>query len=234
MSLLTICQDACSDLSLPAVTSVVGNAVSHAPLLLRIAKEELNSLATRHNWQRLTKEHTFAATASTVQVTASAIPSDFDRMVNESIFNRTDKERIWGPLSPEEWQNIQANSITMVDPSYRIRQNTILITPAPTAADTIAYEYISLNKARSSGGTEQANWEADSDTTVFREDIVTLGVVWRYRKSKGYAHSSDLEEYERRVVEAIMRDGTRSRLSCDPPNMLRQPSPPVTPDTLVF
>src|ERR1051326_6742553 len=118
MSLITIIQDACADLSLPQPTSVVGNSTGHAPLLLRLAKEELNSLATRYEWQALRAENTFSATATAVQVTASAIPVDFDRMVNESFFNRTSKRRVYGPLAAEDWQNIQAHTIVLVDPSY--------------------------------------------------------------------------------------------------------------------
>jgi len=232
MSLLTCVQDACRDLSLPVLTSVVGNSASHAPLMLRVAKEELNALATRYEWQRLRAENTFSATATAVQVTASAVPSDFDRMVNETFFNRSAKRRVWGPLSATEWQDIQAHSITMVDPSYYFRGGTILITPTPTAGHTFAYEYISTNKARSNAGTAQENWQADSDTTVFREDIVTLGVGWRYKKAKGYVYTADQEEYERRVAEAILRDGTRGRLSCDAPDMIRRPQPPLVPDTV--
>jgi hypothetical protein len=234
MSLLTILQDACRDLSLPVLTSVVGNTESHAPLMLRNAKEELNSLATRFTWQVLTKENTFTTIAAAAQTTASAIPTDFDRMVNESIFNRTQTEPVWGPITPDQWQNIQSSLVTLVDSVYRLRGGTILISPTPSAGQTIAYEYISTSKARSSGGTEQTNWQADADTTVFREDIVTLGVVWRYRKSKGYDFTSDLEEYERRVSEAIMRDGSKPRLYSNAPTRVRHPYPPRTPDTLVF
>lgn len=233
MSLLTVVQDACRELSLPVLTSVVGNDISNAPIMLRLAKEELNSLATRYEWTALVKENTFTATASAVQVTASAIPADFDRMMNETFFNRSLQRRVWGPLSAEEWQNIQANSITMIDPSYRIRGGTILITPTPTTGHTLAYEYVSKYKTRSSGGTPQENWQADSDTTVFREDIVSLGLVWRYKKAKAYIYSADQEEYERRVVEAIMREGSRGRISTDPPNPWRSPQPPQVPDTLV-
>lgn len=235
MSLLSIVQDACRhpSLTLPVVTSVIGNTQSHAPALLMAAKEELDSLASRHQWQRLTKENTFTTTATSVQVTASAIPSDFDRMINESMFNRTTRRKFWGPLTPEQWQHIESSLITIVDPGYRIRGNTILIAPDPAQGNTVAYEYISRNKTRSSGGTEQETWQADTDTTIFPEPIVTLGVVWRYRRGKGFPFSNELEEYERRVVEAIMRDGTRGKISTDQASRTINPIAPQVPETLV-
>lgn len=235
MSLLSIVADACrhSSLGLPVLVSVIGNATSHAPLMLQAAKEELDSLATRHNWQILTKENTFTTIAAAAQTTASALPTDFDRMVsNESIFNRTLRRPIYGPLSPEEWQDIQSSLVTMVNPAYRIRGGTILLSPTPSAGDTVAYEYISKYKARSSVAAEQENWQADTDTCVFPEPVVTLGVVWRYRRGRGYPYSNELEEYERRVAELILRDGTKPRLYTDPPVRIRRPRAPQIPDTL--
>ncbi len=234
MSLISIVQDACRhpSLGLPLLTTVIGNTTSHAPLMLVAAKEELDSLATRANWQALTKEHTFTTTASAVQLTASAIPTDFDRMIHESIYNRTTRRQVYGPLSPEDWQNIQASLVTMVDPAYRIRGGTILMSPTPASGDTIAYEYISKYKVLSAVSAEQVTWAADTDTTRFDEPIVTLGVVWRYRRGRGYPYSNELEEYERRVVDRIMRDGTRPRLFTDPPIRVRSPRAPQTPETL--
>jgi hypothetical protein len=236
MSLLSIVQDACRQLSLPVLASVVGNTTdSTAQLFLRLADEEVRSLANRHNWQAITKENTFTTTAQAVQVTASAIPTDFDRMVNESIFNRTTRERVWGPLSNEEWQYTQANLITLVDPSYRIRGNTILITPTPATGQTIAYEYISKNVLRDNTGAEVVGgYAADTNTSALDERLHSLGLVWRYRQAKGFVFDADQLEYERRVVDAIMRDGTRPRLSGDPISRQRVPRAPQTPDTLVF
>jgi hypothetical protein len=235
MSLLTIVQAACQQLSLPVLTSVVGNSDNSAVLFLRLADAEVLSLAARHNWQAITKEQTFTTTASSVQVTASAIPTDFDHMVNETIFNRTSKERVWGPISNEEWQYTQANLVTLVDPSYRIRGGTILITPTPSSGDTIAYEYISKNILRTAAGVEiTGGWAADTNTSALDERIHTLGLIWRYRQAKGYLYDEDQLEYERRVTEAIMRDGSRPRLSSDPVQRVRVPRAPQTPDTLVF
>ena len=234
MSLLSIVQDACRhpSLTLPVPVSVVGNDQSSAPALLMAAKEELDSLATRHNWQRLAAGHTFLATASVVQLPASAISSNFDRMVNDTLFNVTQKKQIVGPISPEDWVRNFAMSTMPVNPVYRISNNTILIQPAPTSGDSIFYEYITHLKARSNVGASQTNWQADSDTCVFREDIVTLGVVWRYRRGKGYPYNADQEEYERRVSDAISRDGARTRITTDGRFRIARPMPPRVPDTL--
>lgn len=237
MSLLSIIQDAARhpSLTLPVPVSVVGNTASNAPAFLMAAKEELDSLATRASWAKLTREHTFTTTATAVQLTASAFPVDFERMINETMFNRTTRRKFWGPLTPEQWQQTQASLTTLVDPAYRIRGTTILIHPTPASGDTIAYEYLSKYKTRrASDNVEQESWVADTDTCLFPEAVVTMGVVWRYRKGKGFPFSNELEEYERRVVELIMRDGTRGRITTDPASRGSNPIAPQVPETLVF
>jgi hypothetical protein len=215
MSLITIVQDACAELSLPSLATVVGNDVSNGPMMLRLAKDELNSLAGRSDWVALLKNNVFFATSTAVQVTASALPTDLDRLVNDSFFNRTSSQKIRGPISVEEYQALNANVISSNDPAYRIRGSTFLMWPDPTSGHLLAYEYVSTQKVRSSGGTAQVNWQADGDTCLFREDIVTLGLIWRYKKAKGRAYTDDQAEYERRVVDAIMRDGSKPRVSSD-------------------
>jgi hypothetical protein len=63
---------------------------------------------------------------------------------------------------------------------------------------------------------------------------MTLGVVWRFRKAKKLDFADELAVYEREVTDAIMRDGSRPRLSTNRMSNERVPRPPTTPDTLVF
>jgi hypothetical protein len=70
--------------------------------LLGLAQQEGKELARRHTWQRSSRKQTFTATATETQSTA--IPSDFDRFIDETMFNRTRKRHVYGPLNPQEWQ----------------------------------------------------------------------------------------------------------------------------------
>ncbi|MDP3938405.1 MAG: hypothetical protein Q8R92_09735 [Deltaproteobacteria bacterium] len=231
MTLLTVCQDASVDLSLPVPDAVISDTDPAVRLLLRTAQEEGRSLAGRHTWQALTTEHTFTTVAAAEQT--SSIPSDFDRLIIETMFNRDRNRRVWGPIDSNEWQAYQASLVTRVDPAFRIRGDTILITPTPDASETVAYEYVSKNWCESSGGTGQAAWAADTDTAKLNESAMTLGVVWRWRKAKGLDFSAAERDYERIVADLILRDGSRPRLSCGPVIYERSPVAPWVPDTLV-
>lgn len=238
MSLLTIVSDAARELSLPVPTAVIAATDPQALLLLRCAKAEGKALASRHAWQAMLTEHTFTTVAAAAQT--SSIPSDFDRIVPESMFNRTTPRKVWGPVDSAEWQSIQASLVTRVDPAFRIRLGTIYMTPTPSADQTVAYEYVSTKWCQSSGGTAQTNWAADTDIPrigidqTITEEVITLGVIWRFRKSRGLEYEADRETHARAVLDLIMRDGARPTLTLDPIPSDRVPRAPQVPETLVF
>lgn len=231
MTLLTIVQDAATEVGLARPTSVVGSTDENAVTLLALAQREGKSLARRHEWQILQTEYTFQTVASTASY---ALPSDYDRILKETVFNRTSRRRMVGDLTPNQWQETQASLVTMVNPAFRIKGGYFMISPTPTAAETIAYEYMSKKWCQSSGSVGQVRWAADIDTGILDEDLMTLGVIWRYRKAKGLDYGEDMATYELEVAKSIMNDGARVRI--DTANMERDriPHAPQVPETLVF
>jgi hypothetical protein len=179
--------------------------------LVSLAKQEGKELARRHAWQKITKEKTFTATATETQ--ATAIPSDFDRYVDETMFNRTRKRHVYGPLTPQEWQFQKSVITSMIVENWRQRGDSVMITPTATAGDTYAYEYISLNWCASSGGTEQSTWASDTDVGLLSEDLIRLGVIWRFRMAKGFSYDEQFRSYEIQLAQAIARDGGKRTLN---------------------
>lgn len=234
MSLLQIVKDACDELSLPRPTVVINSTDQQVRKLLRLANDEGRSLAKRHAWQALTSEHTFTTTATATQLTASALPTDLGWVVPETMWNRTSRRRVTGPLSNQEWQETLGNTVVQVNPAFRIRSNTILISPAPTTGQDIYYEYVSKNWCQASGGTTRSAWGTDSDTGRIDENLMTLGLVWRFRASIGEPYDAALAAYEREVLDAIMRDGSRPRLNMGQQSGVIVPRPPMMPETLIF
>lgn len=229
MSLLTLVRSACYMLAIPPPSTIYGNGDDTALHLLALSIEEGIALAERHNWQELTTEKTFTTVATAAQT--SSIASDFSRMIPETMFNRTSKRRVVGPVSSDEWQQTLASTTTFINPVFRIRGGTILIYPTPTAGQTVAYEYVSKNWCETSGGTGGATWTDDTDVGVLNESLMTLGIVWRFKVSRGMDAAADRQIYEHRLRDAIIRDGSRPRLSSDMVSTDRVPNAPVVPET---
>lgn len=211
MSLLTLLNEAQDLLSLPRSTVAVSSTDLNVRQLVSIANQEGRELARRYSWSALVTEKTFTSIAATTQT--SSIPSDFDHIVNHSMFNRTQKRRVTGPLSSQEWQAQKALSASLLTDSFKIRAGAIDIIPTPEAGDTYAYEYISKNWCETSGGTGQAAWAADTDVGVLDETLMVLGVIWRFRKARGLDYAEEFNTYEKEVDQAIMRDGGKRDLN---------------------
>jgi hypothetical protein len=231
MTLLSIVRDAASRLGLTPPSTVVSSPDENAKILLGLAQEEGKALADRHTWQALQTEYTF----STANGTASyALPSGFDGIIKDTVFNRTSRRRMEGDLSPSQWQETQASLVTMVNPAFRIRNSLFYISPTPTAAETIAYEYVTKNWCQSSGGTGQTEWAADTDVGILDEELTKLGIIWRFRSKKGFDYAEDMNNYEIRVNKAIFKDGARVTIDTSCVEKDRVPMAPQVPETLVF
>mgnify|MGYP001338086132 CR=1 FL=1 len=232
MSLLTIVQDAADRLSIPEPISAFTSSDTSIRELVGLAQQEGKELARRASWQSLTKEKTFTTTAAAVQT--SAVPSDFDWYIPGTAFNRTRRRQMVGPLSQSDWQRIQASLVTLVNPGFRFRGDDILITPTPAAGETVAYEYVTLNWCTSIGGTPQSSWQFDSDVAVLDEELITLGLIWRFKKTNGFDYSEEFRSYDMQVTKAILRDGALPFLSTNLTPVARTPTSPLIPDTIVF
>lgn len=211
MTLKTLINEAQDSLSLPRSTVIVSSTDQNVRQLLALAQQEGRELMRRFGWEALLTQKTFTSTATAEQ--SGAIPSDFDRIVNESMFNRSRNRRCTGPLNVVEWQAQQALSASLLTDAFRIRGGDLLITPTPPAGDTYAFEYVSKNFCQSSGETGQASWQADDDTGVLREDLMLLGIIWRFRKARGFDYAEEFNTYEREVAQAMMRDGGKRTLN---------------------
>ena len=210
-TLLSIVNDAQDALGLPRDTVVVSSTDQTTITLLRLANQEGRELARRHSWQALVTEKTFTSTATEEQ--SSVIPTDLDRFVNESFYNRTRHRRLIGPLTATEWQGNKGITASILIDAFRVRGDAFLITPTPAAGDTYAYEYVSKNWCEDSGGTGQAAWVADDDVPRLDAELMTLGLVWRFNKSKGLGYAEDFATYQQQVTQAIMRDGARRTIN---------------------
>lgn len=204
MTLLTTVQKAARKLNIAVPSTVIGNADLNVALLLELAQEEGDELSRRHEWQAITVEKTQATLAAVIQ---TALPSDYDRLVfNAEIWNRTLSLKYAGPTSARTWQQLQVSQTAGIVGWWRLRGGALLLFPAPTAGQTIAYEYVSKNWCESSGGTDQSAWAADTDVGLIPERLMTLGIIWRWRAAKSLAYAEEMATYEREVERATARD----------------------------
>lgn len=202
-------QDAAKRIGLANPASAIASTDPNVVQLVAVAKQEGIELAENFDWKVLTKEKTFTSTAAAAQT--GALASDYDRMVDESFFNRTQKKPVYGPISPQDWQFTQAVAASVLVESFRIRQTSLLITPTPNGTDTYGYEYISNQWCQSNASAGQTGWAADTDTGILSEELMTQGMIWRFLKAKGFDYAEAFRTYEITKARAEKKDGGGKR-----------------------
>lgn len=213
MTLLTICQNAVEEVTaFEKPTMIVGSNNATARVLLAAAKREGYILAQRGVWQQLIRE----ATITTANGTASyALPSDFGRVIPLTEWDQTNYWKLFGPSTMITWQTLKSGIITEgVRRWLKIFNDLVYIHPTPTSADTLSYWYITNQWCESSSGTGQTTWAADTDVARLDEEILTMGVKYRFLKNNGLPYEEEYNEYQREADKALVRFGAE-RLHLD-------------------
>jgi hypothetical protein len=212
-TVLELVQSAADELSLARPSDIVDTTEDNtAQKLIRHLTRTCKQLSSEYDWVRLRREKTFTTVAAAEQT--GAVPVDFQRFVKDTIWNRTTRARIYGPIPVSEWQARQAIVISGPCSNFVMRGTSFLISPTPSAGWTVAYEYITKYIGVAvDGATERTTFTADDDETYFDDELVILGVVWRYRKAEGLDYSEEFREYQMRRANMIKMDGGRRVLN---------------------
>lgn len=209
MTLLSIVQDAATEIGTAIPASVVGNGDPSVQKMLRQAHRVGLDLVSRGIWEALRTQRTFEATAGEQQL--SALPADMDRLIAETMWDRTNARLISGPVPAAQWQSLVA-----VYPSgnyarwFALRGGELYIFPGMLGAEDMAFEYFSRNYSTTSSGTPQSRWAADTDLARLPEELFTLGVIAFYLRSEGLPFEHAMQDYELRFQKEAANDQPRS------------------------
>lgn len=228
MSLITIGQAVADRVGVPRPTSLVGSSDAGQRQILSLIQQEGKDLAARVNWQALTKEVTFVATATEEQ--SGVIPTDFDRFLDSTFWNRTENRLVLGPASAQEWQALKSDRIQAIHDIFRQRGNSLYLLPTPGAGNTYAFEYVSewwVGTAVAPTTPARDAFADDTDAAVISEELITLGAIWRYQRAKGLDYSEAFRSYELALKRAMGRDGGSPTLNMTGPSD-KYPAPKAT------
>jgi hypothetical protein len=211
MTLLTICQDAANEIGVPSPSAVIGSTDTTAIQLLAAANREGKNLVTGYDWEVLVKEENHTAIANESQGRLTAIATDFERFSNNTMWNRTSDRKFYGPLNNTEWQTLKGSVQSGITNYFRIRGGYLLMNPVPTVGDAIYFEYISewWVDTTGNGDADATRYAADANTTILDENLITLGVIWRFLKQKGLPYDNQLQEYQIKLFEKQAKDGAK-------------------------
>lgn len=143
-------------------------------------------------------------------------PTGYDRQINRTSWDRTNRWELIGPDSPQtdEWHR---SGIVTTGPRRHFRWvgdlagGNYRLWPPPQAVDTpfqIAWEYVSNYWVQSVSGTNKASFTLDTDVPVLDSQAIILGTKWRFAQAKSLPSAASLQlEYTDYCNQLIARDG---------------------------
>ena len=211
MSLLTICTNALQEIGGFAIpSSFYGSTDSTAKQCVALVTREGNSLVRECRWSALIT----SATIATVSGTANYdLPAGFQAFANMSQFDRTNYLGLIGPTDPYVWNFLKSGiSATLtINRWFRVQNGDIYIHPTPSVTgDTIAYDYYSKYWiVKQVDSSNVAAFTSDNDTSRLDEELLTMGLKWRFLQAQGMPYEPEYKEYEAIKTELQSDDGGR-------------------------
>ena len=150
------------------------------------------------------------------------LPSGYDRMISDTNWDRTDHWRNIGTKSSQDWQFLQGGIISIGPRErYRIYNGKFRIFQALTTVYNFSFEYVSnywVCAAGSSEGTKK-EYTADTDTSVFPDDLMMAGLKFYFLKAKKLDYGIELGEFTRSLSYNKAQDVPVPSMSLAPVGM---------------
>jgi len=186
LTLLAIVQDVCAELGIQQPPIVIGSQDPQIQQLWALVNRLGNDLVREFEWQRLRKNTSVNTVAGQ---TTYDLPSDWNRQISQTEWNRTMRRPMIGPISAQGWEAYKGAYLGAgIETSFRIQGGKLVLLDEPPAGDELAYEYISSNWVVTITGSGRKKFLADDDSCVFDDQLMLEGLKLRWRKAKGLAY----------------------------------------------
>lgn len=152
--------------------------------LINTAGEELSQA---YPWEFLRKE----ATITTDGSGDYDLPTDFLFIINQTAWDRTNDNPVYGPLSAQDWAYLEGRDLvsSSLYLSFRIKGDQFSLYPQPdTSGLDVRYEYITRNWVLDSttGTTYIDKVQTGSDQPLFNRTLLARAVKVKFLEAKGF------------------------------------------------
>jgi hypothetical protein len=210
MTLLSTVQNAMALCSLTPPSVVYTSTDDIVKQMVRLLYVEGRELLERHDWNILATARTF--TCSAVNAQTGQPPSDFERFARGAkIWNADNQWELTGPVNADEWNEAIIRDVSALPMYWRMIGGVLNIEP-PVNGTNLRYEYVSNKWIKQAGTTLATTLSADTDTFVFPERILELGLVWRFKQAKGLDYAEDMRTHGMHLQSAILSDKGGARV----------------------
>lgn len=162
-----------------------------------------------YDWQKLIRTATI--TGDGVE-TAFPLPADYSRMVKDASLVGPNW-RFYPSQQMQDfnhWLELIDYPVATWEQRWMVFGGNLNVRPIMPLGEVMSYGYISTSIVQ---GSDPTTFTADTDSFVLDDELLRLGIIWNWKKSKGYDFSAELAQYQQRLEMLRFRDvGSRQTL----------------------
>ena len=145
-----------------------------------------------------------------------SMPSDYDRMIDRTHWDKSKHWEMLGPETPQQWEWLISGYIsTGPRVRWRIFGNYFQIWGTPAEGEVLGFEYVSKAWCYDSLGAPKNSFTADTDTCIFSDQLMVLALKHEWFILQGFADRY-AEEYAAQLSEEKANDSGSPTLSMNP------------------
>lgn len=145
------------------------------------------------------------------------MPSDYDRQVDRTQWDKSKHWEMQGPCTAQEWEWLLSGYIsTGPRIRYRILGSYFQIWPMNTSNEVLGFEYVSNAWAESAAAAAQSSFLADTDTCMFSDRLMAAGLKLKYWEIKGFDTDKLQTAFDRELSISKANDAGSKTLSMAP------------------
>lgn len=204
MTILSVCQEVAKVVGLEEPDVVFSSTTREIVELRSVANEMARRIADVYDWQVLCKIATITGDGSTEDW---SLPSDYLRQMKKTNLWSSSLETALSHIeSLDRWLELDVQSFDFVINAWTIYGGEIHVKPALASAVTAKYFYVRNTVVTASGGSLKTSFTADDDTYGLSEDLLKLGIIWRWKEYKGQDYAEAMQDYEELKERLIIAD----------------------------
>lgn len=214
MSLYSICKSVLAQTGWTVFNTIAANSDATAVQIKELANEELRQLSKRYDWLETEVEYSFN---TVVGQHIYLLPEDYRRSKPGSMFNAVQYYTVRGSVEQQEWNYRRHGLYASLDRQhYKLKFNgtryAIELAAPPSSVEELLFVYQTKEFAVDDAGFSKLEYEADTDVAKIPEDLVKLGLKWRFREAKGMDFSAALAEYNTTINQQFAQSKDRAEI----------------------
>ena len=157
------------------------------------------------------------AAALSFQKMKYTLPSDYEALVPRTMWDASKKWEMLGPEDAQQWEWL-LNGYISTGPRVRWRLfgEYFQIWPGFSNAELLGFEYRSKGWAENAAGTVKNSFTVDTDTCIYPDRLMVLGLKLKYFEAKGFDTTAMYRNYLTELEAGMALDMSSANLSFAP------------------